>query len=166
MNTTRRRLVSLALVAVAVASLAAACPKQQTNTGTKCDDRCTEQDDTVTAICIWYPASDLPDTVPKVLGEVTYTVDGKIEYNGTGDVTKGKVYTNWYHDWAAHTYPRISITCDEKWHVGLYCQMKLKQATDKVSVVIDHQSRGPKADPGSVTCSTDLWVTQHFNKGE
>lgn len=162
-----RTLVTLAL-AVALAGCAPA-PADDVNrnqpAGRQCDESCTNDPDTITVSVVWLTPKQIPEGVTPV-GEVTWTVAGIVQYSGERPLSSsGAIYRAWYHSWKANKYPRISVTADERVHGGVYCQIKYADASG-VATVIDFSQRGPDADPGSVTCSTDLWVDQHFNKGE
>lgn len=163
--------VAIVAILLAVAALLTGCDPNNGTTnngqpqGRVCDDSCTNDPDTVTVSVIWLAPQQVPkNTQP--LGEVTWTVAGVVQYTGQHALDSGgSQYKAWYHSWKANKYPRISVTADENVHGGVYCQLQYADAKGNVTV-IDYSQRGPLADPGSVTCSTDLWVNDHFNKGE
>jgi hypothetical protein len=140
--------------------------RNQPAAGRSCDESCTEEADTITVTAIWLTPTDVPDGV-KPAGEVEWSAGGHVQYSGDRPLSKtGAVYRAWYHSWKANKYPRISITADTNVHGGVFCQIKYAQRKSDGTVqvtVVDDVRRGPKADPGSVTCTSDAWLNTHLN---
>jgi hypothetical protein len=140
--------------------------RNQPAAGRSCDESCTEEADTITVTAIWLTPTDVPDGV-RPAGEVEWSVGGVVQYSGDRPLSKtGAVYRAWYHSWKTNKYPRISITADTNVHGGVFCQIKYAQRKSDGTVqvtVVDDVRRGPKADPGSVTCTSDAWLNTHLN---
>jgi major membrane immunogen (membrane-anchored lipoprotein) len=162
--------VTRIIAAVAMLLALGACKQDvnanQPQTGRSCDETCTNEADTITVSAVWLTPTGVPDgAIPNA--EVSWTVGGVVQYDGERPLSKtGAVYRAWYHSWKKNNYPRISITADEKVHGGVYCQIKYafvdKDGKVKVDVV-DYAALGPKAPPGSVTCTSDAWLNTHLN---